>query len=145
MPTSSKGCTDPGAAPSTPTPDRQLTVAIIGAGPLGRWLALQAARSGLRVLLEDLLPGNLHHAREYIRRRLSAAALDGEASGTLRFVSTIEDAVREADLVVDAYPTSSNPNWKSCGCFERMAPPTLFATPPRSSPSPTWPLHVPPR
>jgi 2-polyprenyl-6-methoxyphenol hydroxylase-like FAD-dependent oxidoreductase len=27
------------------------TVAIIGAGPLGRWLAMGAARAGFRVLL----------------------------------------------------------------------------------------------
>lgn len=50
-----------------------LTVAIIGAGPLGRWLALVAARAGFRVLLEDVMPANLHHAQEYIRRQLSPA------------------------------------------------------------------------
>ncbi len=55
-----------------------LTTAIIGAGPLGRWLALAAARAGDRVLLEDVMPSNLHHAQEYIRRELSPSSL-GEA------------------------------------------------------------------
>lgn len=111
-------------------PDGKLTVAIVGAGPLGRWLALQAARSGMRVLLEDVLPGNLHHAREYIRQRLSAAALDHEASGALRFVSTIEDAVREADLVVDCVPDELESKLEILWLLDRMAPPhTVFATP----------------
>jgi 3-hydroxybutyryl-CoA dehydrogenase len=46
------------------------TVAIIGAGPLGRWLALSAARAGFRVLLEDVMPANLHHAQEVLRGEL---------------------------------------------------------------------------
>lgn len=111
-------------------PDRQLTVAVIGAGPLGRWLALQAARSGQRVLLEDVLPGNLHHAREYIRQRLSAAVLDEEASGGLQFVSTIEDAVREADLAIDCVPDELESKLEILWLLDRMAPPqTVFATP----------------
>lgn len=119
---------------------QQLTVAIIGAGPLGRWLALQAARSGLRVLLEDVLPGNLHHAREYIRQRLSSAALedtgvagtalDAEASGSLSFVSTIEDAVRKADLVIDCVPDELESKLEILWLLDRMAPPrAVFATP----------------
>jgi len=39
-----------------------ITVAIIGAGPLGRRLALDAARAGFRVILEDVMPSNLRHA-----------------------------------------------------------------------------------
>lgn len=109
---------------------RQLTVAVVGAGPLGRWLALQAARSGLRVLLEDVLPSNLHHAREYLRQRLSAAALDHEASGKVCFVSTIEDAVREADLVIDCVPDELESKLEILWLLDRMAPPqTIFATP----------------
>lgn len=109
---------------------QQLTLAVVGAGPLGRWLALQAARSGLRVLLEDVLPGNLHHAREYIRQRLSAVALDHEASGRLCFVSTLEDAVRQAHLVIDCVPDELESKLEILWLLDRMAPPqTVFATP----------------
>ena len=52
-----------------------MQVAIIGAGPLGRWLALAAARAGYTVLLEDVMPSNLHHAQEYLRQQLGPAAL----------------------------------------------------------------------
>ncbi|HUB52034.1 MAG TPA: 3-hydroxyacyl-CoA dehydrogenase NAD-binding domain-containing protein, partial [Terracidiphilus sp.] len=60
------------------------TVAIIGAGPLGRSLALSAARAGFRVLLEDVMPSTLHHAQEYIRAQLSPGALP-----SVKFVSTV--------------------------------------------------------
>ena len=102
-----------------------LTVAIIGAGPLGRRLALGAARAGYRVLLEDVMPGNLHHARESIRQGLSPQALPA-----VTFVSTIEDAVREADLVIDCVPDELESKLEILWLVDRMAPPhTVIATP----------------
>jgi 3-hydroxybutyryl-CoA dehydrogenase len=104
-----------------------LTTAIIGAGPLGRWLALAAARAGDRVLLEDVMPSNLHHAQEYIRRQLSPSNL-GEAR--VGFVSSIEDAVREADLAIDCVPDELESKLEILWLLDRMAPPrTVLATP----------------
>ena len=101
------------------------TVAIIGAGPLGRWLALGAARAGFRVLLEDVMPANLHHAREAIRLELNPQALPAVA-----FVSTIEDAVREADLAIDCVPDELESKLEILWLLDRMAPPrTVIATP----------------
>jgi 3-hydroxybutyryl-CoA dehydrogenase len=101
------------------------TVAIIGAGPLGRWLALSAARAGFRVLLEDVMPANLYHAREALR-----AELGPEALPNVTFVSTIEDAVREADLVIDCVPDELESKLEIFCLLDRMAPPrTVLATP----------------
>ena len=101
------------------------TVAIIGAGPLGRWLALGAARAGFPVLLEDVMPANLHHAREAIRQELSPHALPAVA-----FVSSIEDAVREADLAIDCVPDELESKLEILWLLDRMAPPrTVIATP----------------
>jgi len=101
------------------------TVAIIGAGPLGRRLALGAARAGFRVLLEDVMPANLHHARESIRQELDPHALPAVA-----FVSSIEDAVREADLVIDCVPDELESKLEILWLLDRMAPPrAVFATP----------------
>jgi 3-hydroxybutyryl-CoA dehydrogenase len=101
------------------------TVAIIGAGPLGRSLALRAARAGFRVFLEDVMPGNLHHALESIRLELSPQALP-----FVTFVSTIEDAVREADLVIDCVPDELESKLEILWLLDRMAPPrTVIATP----------------
>lgn len=106
---------------------QQLTVAIIGAGPLGRWLALRAARSGCRVLLEDVLPGTLHHAREEIRRQLNAEALGVER---IEYVHSIEDAVRQADLAIDCVPDELESKLEILWLLDRMSPPhTVFATP----------------
>jgi len=102
-----------------------LTVAIIGAGPLGRRLALAAARGGQRVLLEDVMPATLHHAQEYIRQELGPAAMD-----TVAFVSSIEDAVREADLAIDCVPDELESKLEILWLLDRMAPPrTVIATP----------------
>jgi len=109
------------------------TLAIIGAGPLGRWLARAAARAGFRVLLEDVMPQNLHHAQEWLRLELGPAALGGDGSGqggAVAFVSTIEEAVREADLAIDCVPDELESKLEIFCLLDRMAPPrTVLATP----------------
>lgn len=105
-----------------------MQVAIIGAGPLGRRLALAAARAGFRVALEDVMPTNLHHAREALRQALGPEAL-GE-TGHVALVSTIEDAVREADLAIDCVPDELESKLEIFCLLDRMAPPrTVLATP----------------
>lgn len=106
-----------------------IAVAIIGAGPLGRWLALAAARAGFRVLLEDVMPSNLHHAQEYLRSALSPAN-PGAAIENIAFVSSIEDAVRDADLAIDCVPDELESKLEILWLLDRMAPPrTVLATP----------------
>jgi 3-hydroxybutyryl-CoA dehydrogenase len=108
----------------------QETVAIIGAGPLGRRLALAAARGGFRVLLEDVMPQNLHHAQEFLRQQLGPDALSSEPDAAVGFVSTIEDAVREADLAIDCVPDELESKLEIFCLLDRMAPPrTVLATP----------------
>ncbi len=102
-----------------------LTVAIIGAGPLGRSLALRAARAGFRVSLEDVMPANLRHAHESIRLELGPEALPAVA-----FASTIEEAVREADLIIDCVPDELESKLEILWLIDRMAPPhAVIATP----------------
>ena len=99
------------------------TVAIIGAGaggPIaGADLALLCGRAGFATTLEDVLPGNLRRA---------AAALPAEFAP--RFAATIEEAVRDADLVLDTVPDELESKLEILTLLDRMAPPhTLFATP----------------
>lgn len=102
-----------------------MQVAIIGAGPLGRWLAFAAARAGYTVLLEDVMPSNLHHAQEYLRQQLGPAALP-----FVEFASTIEGAVREADLAIDCVPDELESKLEIFCLLDRMAPPrTVLITP----------------
>jgi 3-hydroxybutyryl-CoA dehydrogenase len=100
-----------------------VNVAIIGAGPLGRWLALAAARAGCAVRLEDVMPSNLHHAQEYIRQQYSAA-------DNVTFMSSIEDAVRDADLAIDCVPDELESKLEIFCLLDRMSPPhTVIASP----------------
>jgi 3-hydroxybutyryl-CoA dehydrogenase len=102
-----------------------MTVAIIGAGPLGRRLALDAARAGFRVMLEDVMPSNLRHAEEALRQSLGPDAMP-----LVSFARTVEEAVREADLAIDCVPDELESKLEIFSLMDRMAPPrTVFATP----------------
>lgn len=105
------------------------SLAIIGAGPLGLWLAHAAARAGFRVMLEDVMPSNLHHAQEELRRELNPGNANG-ALDNITFVNSIEDAVREADLAIDCVPDELESKLEILWLLDRMAPPrTVLATP----------------
>jgi 3-hydroxybutyryl-CoA dehydrogenase len=117
--------------------ENRSSVAIIGAGPLGRWLALSAARAGFSVLLEDVMPANLHHAQDFIRQKAGpsaavaiATSAQDDSIGGVAFVSTIEEAVRNADLVIDCVPDELESKLEILWLLDRMAPPrTVLATP----------------
>jgi len=103
----------------------EISVAIIGAGPLGRRLAFFAARAGFKVVLEDVMPSSLRHAEESLRERLGP-----EAMPLVTFAQTVEEAVRHADLVIDCVPDELESKLEIFSLLDRMAPPrTVFATP----------------
>lgn len=88
------------------------TIAVIGAGTMGRGIAHVAALGGYRTVLEDVLPAALRKAQDEIRGNLEKAvelkkvsADDATAAlGRLEYASSPEDAAREADLVIEAVP-----------------------------------------
>jgi 3-hydroxybutyryl-CoA dehydrogenase len=88
------------------------TVAVIGAGIMGRGIAHAAVLGGYRTILEDLLPGALRKAEEEIRANLDKAielgkvtSADADAAfGRLQYAGSVEEAAREADLVIEAVP-----------------------------------------
>ena len=88
------------------------TIAVIGAGIMGRGIAHVAALGGYRTVLEDLLPAALRKAEGEIRANLDKAvelkkvsADDAHAAlGRLEYGGSVEEAAREADLVIEAVP-----------------------------------------
>ncbi len=92
-----------------------LTLALIGAGKAGRLPAAAAVRAGHRVMLEDVLPSRLREALDEI-------PVEG-MPGTLVTVATVEDAVREADLVIDFVPDELESKLEIVCMADRMAPP----------------------
>jgi len=88
------------------------TIAVIGAGIMGRGIAHAAALGGYRTILEDLLPAALRKAETEIRANLDKAVELGkvtapdadEAFRRLEYAGSVEEAAREADLVIEAVP-----------------------------------------
>src|SRR5215469_13002560 len=88
------------------------TVAVIGAGIMGRGIAHVAALGGYRTILEDILPASLRKAETEIRTNLDKAVDLGkvaksdadQAFARLEYASTVEEAAREADFVIEAVP-----------------------------------------
>ena len=103
------------------------TVAVIGAGRVGRNFALACAAAGLDVVLEDVMPANLRRAQE---EYADLTAQNAGARGRLAVATTIEDAVREADIAVDFVPDELESKLEIFCMVDRMAPPkTILLTP----------------
>jgi 3-hydroxybutyryl-CoA dehydrogenase len=79
---------------------------------MGRGIAHVAALGGYRTILEDLLPDALRRAETEIRANLDKAielgkvnSKDAEAAfASIEFAGSVEEAAREADLVIEAVP-----------------------------------------
>jgi 3-hydroxybutyryl-CoA dehydrogenase len=88
------------------------TIAVIGAGIMGRGIAHVATLGGYRTILEDIVPASLRKAETEIRTNLDKAVQLGkvekadadQAFARLEYASTVEEAAREADLVIEAVP-----------------------------------------
>ncbi len=103
------------------------TIAVIGAGPAGRAFAFRCARAGFGVVLEDVMPSNLRRAQDEYAEYVQLAE---SASGSLNYASTVEDAVRDADLAFDFVPDELESKLEIFSMMDRMAPPrTVLCTP----------------
>jgi 3-hydroxybutyryl-CoA dehydrogenase len=101
-------------SPSAPACAAQTveTIAVIGAGILGRGIAHAAALAGYLTILEDILPTSLRQAESAIRAHLNQSVELGEnrkaeadaAFSRIRYAGSVEAAARAADLVIEAVP-----------------------------------------
>jgi 3-hydroxybutyryl-CoA dehydrogenase len=88
------------------------TITVIGAGTMGRGIAHAAALVGYRTILEDLLPNALRKAETEIRSNLDKAvelgkvkSADADAAfARIEYAGSVDQAAREADLVIEAVP-----------------------------------------
>ena len=106
-------------------------IAVIGAGHRGRRIAYAAALGGYRTILEDILPGSLRTAegelRELIEEKvrqntLTRAAADA-AIARLEYASTVEQAARVADVVIEAVPDELESKREIFLLLDKMCPP----------------------
>ena len=110
------------------------TIAVIGAGIMGRGIAHAAALGGYRTILEDLLPAALRKAETEIRANLDKAvelnkvtAADADAAfGRLQYAGSVEEAAREADLVIEAVPEEMESKIEIFTLLDKICRPTTI-------------------
>jgi 3-hydroxybutyryl-CoA dehydrogenase len=113
------------------------TVAVIGAGIMGRGIAHAAVLGGYRTVLEDILPAALRKAEDEIRGTLSKGVELGKldrqqadaALARIEFAGSVEDAARAADLVIEAVPEELESKVEIFTLLDKMCPPhTILAS-----------------
>jgi 3-hydroxybutyryl-CoA dehydrogenase len=118
-------------------PGAVTSVAIIGAGAAGSDIALAVALAGYRTILEDILPASLRRAANEIKAgldRLVGAGLviSGQAEAALarlEYAGTVEDAARQADLVIEAVPDEMESRTEIFTLLDKICrPPTILVS-----------------
>jgi len=113
------------------------TIAVIGAGNVGRGIAHATALGGYRTVLEDILPGTLRRAETEIRGLLDATVQNGEVTRSdaeaglarIEYASSLEDAVRQADFVIEAVPDEIESKLEIFSLLDRISrPKTILAS-----------------
>ena len=108
------------------------TVAVIGAGIMGRGIAHAASLGGYRTILEDLLPHALRRAETEIRSHLDKAVELGKvtpadadaAFSRIEYARTVEEAARQADLVLEAVPEEMESKIEIFTLLDKICRPT---------------------
>ena len=110
------------------------TIAVIGAGIMGRGIAHASALGGYRTILEDILPAALRKAETEIRANLDKAvelnkvtAADADAAfRRLHYAGSVEEAAREADLVIEAVPEEMESKIEIFTLLDKLCRPTTI-------------------
>jgi 3-hydroxybutyryl-CoA dehydrogenase len=110
------------------------TIAVIGAGTMGRGIAHAAALGGYRTILEDILPAALRKAESEIRANLDkavelgkVAAQDADAAfSRLEYAGSVDEAARQADLVIEAVPEELESKIEIFTLLDKICRPTTI-------------------
>ena len=107
------------------------TVAVLGAGIMGRGIAYALALAGYDTRLQDASADALRNARAEIEAILEKgvaagkveAAAAGGAKARLALCNTLENAAATADLVIEAVPEDMRLKLEIFAALDRAAPP----------------------
>jgi 3-hydroxybutyryl-CoA dehydrogenase len=110
------------------------TVAVIGAGTMGRGIAHAAALGGYRTIIEDLLPNALRKAETEIRANLDQSVAMGKVNAAdakaafsrLEYAGSIDQAARQADLVIEAVPEEMESKLEIFTLLDKICRPTTI-------------------
>ncbi|MGH9677654.1 MAG: 3-hydroxyacyl-CoA dehydrogenase family protein, partial [Candidatus Acidiferrum sp.] len=113
------------------------TIAVIGAGPRGRGIACAAIFGGFHTVLEDFSPDRLAQAADWIKQAFEDGVSRGKVDSTIRdsaipllsTAPTVEDAIRDADLIIEAAPEEMEMKLELFTLFDKFAKPgAIFAS-----------------
>lgn len=110
------------------------TIGVIGAGAMGRGIAYAAAYGGYRTILEDVSPEMLEQGVAYIRDALEEGIARGKVTEEQRKTAlaklttsrSLEQACREADLLIEAVPEEMEVKLEIFTIFDRFARPAAI-------------------
>lgn len=113
------------------------TIAVIGAGTMGRGIAYALTVGGYCTVLEDISHAVLEQSVRWIRQALEEGVARGKIDAAtrelaLRNLTTankVEDAIREADLIIEAVPEEMEMKLELFTIFDKFAKPkAIFAS-----------------
>jgi 3-hydroxybutyryl-CoA dehydrogenase len=107
------------------------SIGVLGSGLMGRGIAYVAALGGFRTRLQDTDADALARARAEIHALLDKGVAGGKvaaedaarAKAALSTVATLEEAARDADLVIEAVPERIELKIELFAALDRTAPP----------------------
>jgi 3-hydroxybutyryl-CoA dehydrogenase len=107
-----------------PTDYEDRPVAVIGAGTLGRRIALMFAAYGADVTISDLADEQRRAAVDYVSQNLPALTEQraGAVSGTVSATADLAEAVHNAWLVIEAIPERLDLKRQVFGQLDELAP-----------------------
>jgi 3-hydroxybutyryl-CoA dehydrogenase len=105
------------------------TIAVIGAGTMGRGIAYASALGGYRTILEDVSDTKLKESIAWIERAFDEGVSRGKVEATIRerafkqlaTAHNVEEAIREADLIIEAVPEEMEMKRELFTIFDKFA------------------------
>ena len=104
------------------------TIAVIGAGTMGRGIAYAAAFGGFNTVLEDVSRHVLEQGLGWIRQSFEEGVVRGKVEASVRdealslitTASTVVEAIRDADLIIEAVPEELEMKLELFTIFDRF-------------------------
>jgi 3-hydroxybutyryl-CoA dehydrogenase len=113
------------------------TIAVIGAGTMGRGIAYAAAFAGYATVLEDISSQMLEESVRWIAKSFEEGVTRGKvdakvrdrASSLISTANSVQDAIRDADLIMEAVPEEMEMKMELFTIFDKFAKPrAIFAS-----------------
>ncbi|MEQ1353543.1 MAG: 3-hydroxyacyl-CoA dehydrogenase NAD-binding domain-containing protein [Candidatus Acidiferrum sp.] len=113
------------------------TIAVIGAGTMGRGIAYAAAFGSYSTVLEDISPQRLAESLAWIANAFAEGVARGKVDGAIRdraanlitTANSVQDAIRDADLIIEAVPEEMEMKMELFTIFDKFSKPNaIFAS-----------------